>query len=206
MTDEFEEIKSIPTRVDLKKEYPISLRSIFERSFWALFAVVIIAIGYIYSMLDLDTLDNNVNEIENLANNSFYYIFKASCIVCALKLIYEAVNHYMYSYIIELEHLTITRGVLFRTRASFPIAKINDISLQRNLIQLLFGVYVVDILTASAETNFAEVHGLTAKNAIGLQSYLLSLVETTLPFVNNAAADEVKEGHTTSNQVIETLH
>lgn len=206
MTDEFESIKSVPTRIDLKAQYPIAFRTIFERSFWFLLAEAIVLYGYITATTDMQNNGLESIQIETAANDTLYYVAKIVSIICILKLLYEALNHYMYSYIIELEHLTITRGVFQRTRASFPIAKVNDVSLKRNLLQLIFGIYVVDVLTASPEIKYGEVYGLNSQNAIDLQSYLLTLVETTLPQVRNNAGNEIIDGTIEEGEIPHLLH
>lgn len=206
MIDEFQSVKALPTRLNLKELYPHTFRSIFAKSFWPLLALLVVTIGYYYAVSDIDNLGNSEVPIESLSAQTLYYILRVVSVICIGKLIYEFLFWLTYSYYLEVEHLTIVRGLIYRTRASFPIAKINDVSLKRNLIELIFGIYVVDILTASPEVNFGEIYGLSKKNAVNLQTHLLALVETTLPDVKENVVEAAMERDLTAEQLDKLIH
>ena len=185
-------VEAVETRVDLREMFPQSIRLAFEESFAYLIGLFLITAGYIWFATSLPVLPEGPSLIGSteLVLRWFFYI---AVTICGGKLLYELIYFLVYRYTIELEHLTITRGVLFRTRTSFPIAKINDVSLRRNPIEILFGVYNLTILTASPVANSGTIEGLPARSAHGLQSYLLALVETTLPDVREKVAENVLE-------------
>jgi membrane protein YdbS with pleckstrin-like domain len=202
--DEFEELKRMPTRVDLRKRFPISIRTIFARSFWFLLAVIFVAISYVFLELNTSTdpgfaiIDEGVRYVLSLC-------FRAVLAISIVKFVYEILYFMTYGYITELEHLTITQGIFFRYRASVPIARINDASLRRNPIQLLFGIYSLTILTASPTADYAVIEGLSKKNAVQLQAFILTLVETTLPDVKESAAEKMVAHRTVSAEYAEKL-
>lgn len=193
---------SLPTRVYLKQRYPQSWRNILRRCFLPFLALVLAAIGFIQvgSITDLDT------RAGELLQQLMTYLFTVTLVVAVFLLIYEFLYHFLYDYVIELEHLTITRGVFFRSRSSFPIAGINDVSLQRNFFELLFGLHSLSVLTASPVSEFGSIEGLPKSSAIGLQSHLLILVETTRPNVNENAAEKIMANVLTAEQADNLLH
>jgi membrane protein YdbS with pleckstrin-like domain len=184
--DEFESVKEIPTRVNLKMRYPQSPFVIIEKSVWFLLAIVVVLLGY-YQLNQPELDQAFYEEAARGVKIVFDYLLVVILILTGIKIIYETLHHLMYNYNIELEHLVITRGVFMRTRASFPIAKINDASLTRNFVELIFGLYSLNILTASPTLTTGTISGLRKKEAVDLQAYLMLLVETTLPQINKEA-------------------
>lgn len=116
-------------------------------------------------------------------------VFLLTAIIFLGKLAYEYLYYLMFAYVIEQEQFTITQGVLLRERSALPLVKINNISLKRTPLEFLFGLHTVEVLTASPITTDCTVIGLSKKNAIDLQTYILALVETALPKVTESTAD-----------------
>jgi membrane protein YdbS with pleckstrin-like domain len=182
----------VQTRLDLKQMFPQSARLAFEESFFYLLGLAVVTTGYIWASLQLPHVSDG-NIVTDGTESILRSIFYVAVVIAGGKLLYEVVFFLAYRYTIELEHLTISRGVFFPSRASFPIAKINDVSLHRNPIEILFGLYNLTILTASPGNDYAAIEGLPKRSAYGLQTYLLALVETTLPAVRDKKADDILE-------------
>lgn len=211
MADEFEAIKAVPTRVDLKERFPLTLRYIFCKSFWFLLATGLIAaariwIGTYHPPINDPSLEIAHGAIQKGMGSFFDYLFFAAFICTVLKLIYEFVFRAMFTYSIELEHLTVTRGIFFRSRSSFPLARINDVSLKRTPVEMLFLLYAIDVLTASPISTYGRIEGLSKKDAVDLQTYLLALVETTLPDVREKAADQAQTKKLSPPEVDKLIH
>jgi membrane protein YdbS with pleckstrin-like domain len=204
MTDEFEPLNSLGTRVDLRELYPISARMILARSFWVLAAMLVAATGYILfvsslsTAIDAETLNRGTQEILEL-------ILVATIIASCIRIVYEVIYFFWYSYTIELEHITVTRGVLVRSRSSIPIARINDASLIRTPIDLIFGIYSLTFLSASPVKEYLIINGLNRTNAVNLQAHLLALVETTLPNVKEGQAEKALESSHLSPEIADRI-
>lgn len=182
----------LEARVDLKEMFPLSIRVAFRESFLYLLGLAFVVAGYIAIALQLShvaTLPEMAQSTEFALRSALY----VAITVCGGKLLYEILCFWVYRYTIELEHLTITRGILFRSRASFPLARINDVSLTREPLDILFGIYTLTILTASPTSEYGSIDGLPSRSAHGLQAYLLALVETTLPDVREEVAESIVE-------------
>lgn len=186
------ETPRLDARVDLRQMFPQSIRLPFAESFLHLIGLALVTAGYISLATRLPPATGSPNIVDGTEFILRCIFYIAVCIGGG-KLIYELLCYLVYRYSIELEHLTITRGILFRTRASVPIAKINDVSLSRGPVEILFGLYNLTILTASPTANHGTIEGLPSKSAHGLQAYLLALVETTLPNVQDRVAENLIE-------------
>lgn len=182
----------IESRVDLKELFPQSIRLAFAESFVYLAGLAFVVIGYIAIAMQLPPPASSAMAVRGTEYLLRWFLYIAIT-VGGGKLFYELACFWVYRYRIELEHLTIERGILFRSRASVPLAKINDVTLMQTPVELLFGLHTLTILTASPTEAHGQIEGLPTKSARALQAYLLALVETTLPDVRDRVAMDIVE-------------
>lgn len=192
-----EEVKEVPTTdpLNLRKPFPIAFRSIFRRSIlWVLSFIVLVLI-----LMTLDTL----RPIEESVLSKIFLLICLLLIVVGMvliigKLIYEILYYHVYYYGIELEHVVISRGLIFKTRASFPITHLSDVYLYQTPIDLLFAISNLRVTTTSPVSEFGAIEGLAQHRAIALQNLLLALANTTTDPINmQGATDSLKTMHAT---------
>ena len=187
MSKTIEELSTAPTRINLRREFPRPLRSIVRRSFCSIvmFLIVIIVTSF---------LDSSARAVESRgATLDMLQLFCMAMVIlfalgAAIHVAFEICYYIFYEYVIELDHLVITKGLFFRARASVPLAQITDASLRRGPIDLVFALYDMRILTSSPMSDMTTIDNMSPKNAVGLQNRLLSLIETTTPPVDELAA------------------
>lgn len=174
--------------INLRRLYPIAYRSIIRRSLHWLIGLLLIVI-LLTGIDHLRPADNTA------AGNAFFIIgatiFGLAVTLVAAKLIYELIYYHVYYYGTELEHLIISCGIFFKTRGSFPIARMADVYVDRNPIDLIFGLYNLRITTPSPIAEHGSIEGLSSKRAADLQNYLLALVNTTTTPSNEEQATEM---------------
>lgn len=178
--------RSLP--VELRREYPIARRFVLMRV--APWLIIFIAIW-----IGLQTFDTIFGSYGSGPAEEVWQMLCASvlltvAVLVGIRLIYELVYFKLYRYGLELEHLVIAKGVLWRTRASFPLTKITDIYVEQTPLELLFGLATLQVTTPAAVTNFGGIEGLSTARSVQLQQYLLALINTTQPTVDEAAAEE----------------
>jgi len=163
--------------VNLRRIYPIAIRSVFKRSLhWILvFLMLIIAITVFDNMLP-----GNGTASEKVFFMLASTMLTVGSILLAGKLLYEVVYFYFYYYSIELDHVIVSRGVFFKTRASFPLARLAVVNFDRDIIDFLFLLHNIRITTTSTVVEIGSIEGLSIKNATALQNYFLALTNTTL--------------------------
>lgn len=176
--------------VNLRKAFPITFRSIFRRSLhWIIIFFIL--------CLFITVLDHFRPGTGELGERVFFLgcltALLVGLIFLAAKLVYELIYYHIYYYGVELEHLIISRGVFFKTRASFPLARMADIYLERAPLDMIFFIYNLRVTTHSPIAEHGSIEGLSFRKASDLQNYLLAMVNTT-----TTPVDE--------EQVIETLH
>src|SRR5690349_19172227 len=106
---EIPHLSELPARVNLRELFPQSIGLIFVEAFAAILSLVILCSGYL--VIGLSISDETRASGIWTAMTYLYYI---GVVICLCKIIYEALCFYYYEYGIELEHLTIVRGLFFR--------------------------------------------------------------------------------------------
>lgn len=117
----------------------------------------------------------------------------ASFCVLVLKLLYEVFYYLLFDYRVENQQLIIVKGVFWRSRATFPLAKLTDVYVERNPLELIFFVSTLQVTTAAALSgvNFGGIEGLPYQTAKSLQSFVSELASTVQPKVGEAQANEI---------------
>lgn len=189
MAKSIEELSPVAMRINLRSEFPRPLRAILRRAMAPLLI-------FVFALVAIWTLDRFVRAAlpeGGLILDSFQMIcmliVALLTLFVAARVLYEIIHFMTYHYMVELEHLVITKGLFYRARASVPLAQITDVSLSRGPIDLMFNLYDVRIMTASPSAELTKIDCLSPRRAIGLQERLLSLIETALPNIDERAAE-----------------
>jgi len=175
--------------INLRKRFPMSLRSIFRRSWnWILAYFLCVSLLIFFSPPAGESTVVVPQEIYVLLT---IYVVTGGLIVLALKLFYEFIFHVVSYYGIESDHLVISRNVFLKHRASFPLAAITDVHLDRGIVDFIFALYDLRIATPHlASARYSKIEGLSRKNAIELQDYLTSMIETLHPQIRDTSPIE----------------
>lgn len=203
LNEKLDDLSNQQTTVNLRTLFPIAIRYIIRRSLPFLLAYISVMTLLIRSDGMIDNVDSPEYGLQ------FFYQFLDTLFVIVtsiliVKLLYEMVYYCLYSYGIESGHLVVTSGVFMRKRGAFPVNSITDIFLSRNFIDLLFGLYRVDISTASSDIGEPHgaiyVPGLGTNDAVRLQDYLQTLLRKTRPEIQKVkqVAEELAEQETYS--------
>ena len=124
-------------------------------------------------------------------------VFGVAIISLALKLIYEVLYFILYAYRVESQQLVVSKGVIWRSHATFPLAKLTDVYVERNPLDLIFFISTLQITTAAATAavNFGGIEGLPYASAISLQTFITELAASVQPEVSEAKKESVLKDH-----------
>ena len=192
---------SHPPHMHLKETHGQSWRYILYRGLGIYLGMLLVALLFAAYRFYTPVPSVDDSAMVRVSDTIFRAFFFACLIVTLVRLAYDALYHALYDYSIELEHLTISKGVFSWLRASFPIARISDVSIKRNFLQILCGVADVDILTSSPDTESGLIEGLSFKTALELQAELLALIENTLPEAEDRGPKKIRTKETGSVDV-----
>jgi membrane protein YdbS with pleckstrin-like domain len=165
------------TRIDLRKEFPMSHRWALKKSMPLLLAFVAISIvAFGLNMTFISDLEDDFFR-RTMQVGLLTLMAGAFLIWLARFLIFE-LEHHCYYYGVESGHFVFSKGIFLKQRASFPLSRITDIYVDRSLADFIFCLYSLHVSTPTVHSGeFARILGLNKKNADGLQRRLSEMVE-----------------------------
>ena len=189
-------------QIDLRKHFPVALRLIFQRSFhWFIaFAILLILVSGVDHIVSGDAAEFSARVFTSLATA---LIFTAAFFL-VIKLVYELLYYIMIDYRVENQQLLVSKGVIWRSRATFPLVQLTDLYLERTPIEIIFFLSTLQITTAAAQNgqdfgraatqrgqNFGGIEGLPFHVARALQTFITELSGTVQPNVHEAEAKQI---------------
>jgi len=180
-------VHQIHRRLDLSKTYPLSRLFILEKVFPSLLLLVLIAIAFLVI---------NLNQLKVGRQSTIVYgidgflVFLAAFVgaVCLFQFVRAFLYRQYYRIaVINCDRLEISKGIILRKRASFPLAKISGLHLLKDWRGLVFGLATLEILTpGSRSQEFCHIEGLRESTAESLQQYVVSLTTEAVPSKNGS--------------------
>ncbi len=180
--------------IDLRADYPLAARVVIRRSWLWLVTYAVALYFTLFRYLDARVNPTSEGLFVELLNTVSVWVIFGGLLLCCGKLIYEVLYFITYEYGVDLGNLTVTEGVILKTRSSFPISKITDIYLDRDLIDTVFLLWDLNISTPQMKSAaFGKIFGLSRRSALELQDYLGSLLESVHPNTEIAVGQTPKE-------------
>jgi len=97
--------------------------------------------------------------------------------VSALKITFAVLHHIFLRYYIKSNQLIVVKGVFLQRFASFPLERIFGVQVCQSFIDLIFGLYNIDVVTAASEQVAPlRIAGLDRTSAYGLEEFLMKAI------------------------------
>ncbi len=184
------------SEINLRRHYPISIRLAFMRSFhWIIAFVILLVILLAIDRIVPARSDGVTNDVFIVLGTM---VFGVAIILVALKLVYEMLYFIMFAYRIEDQQLLVSKGVIWRSNATFPLFRLTDVYVERNPLELLFFISTLQVTTAASTAGGASVggiEGLPYTTAIALQKFITELAAAVQPEVSEEKKEEVLREH-----------
>ena len=166
--------RSIPAEVcqdvDLTPLYPPSMLFVVKKGLPWFIILLAIIICVEWGPSDPDPFRRFLSPWLNLEAEVFYY---AAFAVWLYKISMAALFRATMCYRISENSLLVRKGIIRKVRMDFPLGRINNLALKRDLLDVVLGICSVDVNSANAETASAGViPGLSLKVGQQLERYL----------------------------------
>lgn len=102
------------------------------------------------------------------------YIIYGVIAIAVLTMIYSVINFFKTYFVVQNGEFIFHTGVLNRKKIAIPLAKIQTINFEQNIIHQFFSVLKLKIDTAGSEKNEVELHALETPKAHALRDLILS--------------------------------
>lgn len=94
--------------------------------------------------------------------------------IAVVSMIVSILRYYRFTYSVVGDELIVERGVLQRSRVALPLARIQTINIEQNIVHKVFNVIGVKVDTAGSATQEITISAVEARRGALLQQLLLS--------------------------------
>ena len=168
----------------LRKTIPLKFRKVFKKGIKS--TLLIVTVWVILSVFVLNFVVDQPSDPEAFIidrHHLYWYGWVAGLlVVIALKTAYQFLYYLTYFYDIEGENLTVRKGVLAKDEITLPFVKITDVNIDRDIIDVFFGLYDVHFATPTQASEVqAHIDGLDYEGAHELRNLILERVNRSAP-------------------------
>jgi len=123
--------------------------------------------------------------ISVVAGSSFsfvgWWILLITLVALVLVIVYQIFYYKFYFYDMTTDELIIKKGVVSRREVVIPFSKIQDIYVDQDFLDRIFGLYDVHVATAAtggayAGSERAHIDGVNSKNAEALKKIFIEII------------------------------
>jgi membrane protein YdbS with pleckstrin-like domain len=108
----------------------------------------------------------------------FYWSIAGLLVIWVIAYLYQRSYYYSYSYDVRPDVLMIKKGVFTPRETSMPYKKINDVYVDMDLLDRMFGLRYVHVATASeVSAPIAHIDGVSPENADKLRDLILHKIK-----------------------------
>ena len=160
--------------VTLSEKYPLESRKPLKKTIAGIlrYFLVIIFIG-IYVFISL--LNKRNFDLQMLSSWFIYAFIGILILFIVLKYIYEVFYMKYYFYDLIGKNLIIKKGVFSRNEITLPINRLQDVYVDQDILDRIFGLYDVHVSSATVISgNLSHIDGLNEENAQAIKNILLS--------------------------------
>jgi membrane protein YdbS with pleckstrin-like domain len=155
--------------------YPLEKIKPLKKSIGQMFiyAIVLVFI-YIFSMFWLSSTKSNKGIFGLISAFVFVLIL---VIVCILTYVYQVFYMKYYFYDMQGKNLVIAKGVFSRNEITLPINRIQDVYVDQDILDRIFGLYDVHVSSATMASGFlSHIDGVNKENSEKLKELLLQAI------------------------------
>lgn len=162
--------------VTLREKYPLENRKALKKtlgSIWHfIFVIIIIGVSIFSFLFSADKIPSNFNPWIIV-----YALIGIFILFIILKYTYEVFYIKYYFYDLVGKNLIIRKGVFSRKEITLPINRLQDVYVDQDILDRIFGLYDVHVSSATTISgNLSHIDGVNKENAQAIKNLILSAV------------------------------
>jgi uncharacterized membrane protein YdbT with pleckstrin-like domain len=180
----------------LRQRYPIRYRKILKKSTIPVLRNILISVPLAFVYFLLIDLFGQGWSAEKMDKSIYIFFFCAFCFIFYVPFI-EFLYFLTYFYDSDDKNVIIRKGIIARKEVTLPFAKITDVYVEQDFLDVLLRIYFLHISTPTAESGkIAHIAGLDKKGSKAMRDYTLGKVNE---FHEVKEVKEVSEVNETPN-------
>lgn len=158
----------------LKEKYPLEKRKPLKKtieSTWKFIFTIIFIVIFSFSFF---SQGKNIFPNSNL-QITIYIFIGIFILLIILKYVYEVFYMKYYFYDLIQKNLIIKKGVFSRNEITLPINRLQDVYVDQDILDRIFGLYDVHVSSATIISgNLSHIDGLNKENSDAIKNLILS--------------------------------
>jgi membrane protein YdbS with pleckstrin-like domain len=156
--------------IDLKARYPVSARYILKQLMPWLFFMLAIVAYFLWSASGRNPLGEF---IPHGSGRRFAVYLYVAAVILGLKALYITVFRATLFYRLEEDNIIIRKGIFLRSATDFPLRRVQNIVLKRDVLDYLLGICSVEFVSANEDSDLGgNIPGLGVAAGQGLSRYM----------------------------------
>lgn len=162
--------------VTLKEKYPLESRKPLKKTMEWIWRYLLIIFGAGLPLSFIFFKEANVfNFLRFNLRTIIYFFVGITSLVMILKYIYELYYLKYYFYDLAGKNLIIKKGVFSRNEITLPINRLQDVYVDQDILDRIFGLYDVHVSSATIISgNLSHIDGLNKENSEVIKNLILS--------------------------------
>lgn len=174
-----------------RERYPLSTKKVLKKTIAATFAWLI-PLGIIYVALTVTFVNNSPEQAGRYMVLAAVIIFVLFLLALILNYLYQMWYYAVYYYDLHDDYIVIRKGPITPREITIPYERIQDVYVDQDLLDRIFGLYDVHLSSATAASGIsAHIDGVEKAAADGLRGELLRIVGTRISKKGNGASPQV---------------
>ena len=154
---------------------PLCFRKVIKKDFWGI--LIIIIMGLIASPFVLNYVE--MNSAQTGSSERGDLIWAGWVAILLLMLIwrcgYQLIYYWRYFYDMDGKEIRIRKGVIAQQEVTLPFAKVTDVYVDQDMLDVLLGLYDVHISTPTAQSgSMAHIDGVSSRGATVLREVFIT--------------------------------
>lgn len=164
-----------------REKYPLSFKKVWKKTLLSMIAwfgfIVIISFGFLIQLVAAI----GKNALASQLNVVIIVLLLLFLIVFFLNYFYQRWYYAVYFYDLHEDYIVIKKGPITPREITIPYERIQDVYVDQDLLDRLFGLYDVHLSSATASSGMAaHIDGLEKQAAEGLREELLGIIKTRI--------------------------
>lgn len=165
---------------DIQNQFPLSPRKPFKKTLGSVVGLLMFVAFLTFFIMTRD-VDYFFSADETAWNTAFKFVgivLSLSAILSVFLYAYERWYYKTYQYDLTEDYVIIKKGPIAPQEITIPYDRIQDVYLDQDLLDRLFGLYDVHISTATVTSGVrAHIDGVDRKAALGLREIILKKIK-----------------------------
>ena len=167
--------QALKSGMPLRRIIPLQPRKVIKKSFWGLLVVLFAWTIASFAMWHFWLSTESIEKMRTVWTNWALVLL----VLILWRTGYHILYFFSYSYDVDEKNIHIKKGVVAKKEITLPFAKITDVYIDQDILDVIFGLYDVHFSSPTEQSGrFAHIDGIDRRGAVQLRALVLDRINT----------------------------